>query len=210
MSSKINSRGPPAFVQVDNRATHPNEAPLGRDRARLCLRSSSAFVPRRSDVFLRLARLPDAFWMLCSPECGVDLKKKKKGLSGLGFRRPPQTAAVCLPEHVYAPTHGFRVGHLTVEVSVVGRTAGKVTHGRGSGLTVTRAERPDGFGGCGGGGGPHRPKCCHSHVAAAPFVNCLCLPIGSTQKNCSTGKKNRRSFIFFPLLLLVCSSVCLV
>lgn len=94
------------------------------------------------------------------------------------------------------PTHGFLVGHLAVEVSVVGRTAGKVTHGRGSGLTVTRAERPDGIGG--GGGGPSRPKCCHSHVAAAPFVNCLCLPIGRTQKNCSTGKKNRRSFIFPP------------
>lgn len=62
--------------------------------------------------------------LLCSPERGVD-KKKKKTFRALGFRRPPQTAAVCLPEHVYAPTHGFRVGHLTVEVSVVGWTAGR-------------------------------------------------------------------------------------
>lgn len=147
--------------------------------------------------------------MLCSPERGVDLKKKKKRPFG------PLGSGGCLKLLLFVylstctrPRTASASGNLTVEVSVVGRTAGKVTHGRGSGLTVTRAERPDGFGGC--GGGARRPKCCHSHVAAAPFVNCLCLPIGSTQKNCSTGKKNRRSFIFFPLLLLVCSSVCLV
>lgn len=136
MSSKINSWGPPAFVQVDNRATHPNEAPLGRDRARLCLGSSSAFVPGRADVFLRLARLPDAFWMLRSP------KLTEKDLSGLGARQLPQT--IRLPEH--ATTRSLLVGHLAVEVSVVGRTAGKVTHGRGSGLTVTRVKRPDRIG----------------------------------------------------------------
>lgn len=62
VSRKINSQGPLAFVQVDNRAMHPNEAPLGRDRAPLCLSSSPAFVPHCSDVFLCLTWLPDTFW----------------------------------------------------------------------------------------------------------------------------------------------------
>lgn len=57
VSRKMNSQGPLAFVQVDNRATHPNEAPLGRDRAPLCLSSSPAIVPHFSDVFLHLTRL---------------------------------------------------------------------------------------------------------------------------------------------------------
>lgn len=43
---------------------------------------------------------------------------------------------------------------------------GKVTHGRGSGLTVTRAERPDGIGAL------LRP-CCHSNVMAHQTL-CRC------------------------------------
>lgn len=62
VSRKMNSQGPLAFVQVDNRAMHPNEAPLGRDRAPLCLSSSPAFVPLGSDVFLCVTWLLDTFW----------------------------------------------------------------------------------------------------------------------------------------------------
>lgn len=62
VSRKINSQGPLAFVQVDKRAMHPNEAPLGRDRAPLCLSSSPAIVPRCSDVFLCPTWLPDTSW----------------------------------------------------------------------------------------------------------------------------------------------------
>lgn len=67
---------------------------------------------------------------------------KEKYLSKPGAWQSPQT--VCLPEHT--TTRSVLVGHLAVEVSVVGRAAGKVTHGKGCGLTVTRVKRPDGIG----------------------------------------------------------------
>lgn len=59
VSRKINSEGLLVFVQMDNRAMHLNEVPLGCDRARLCLGSSPAIVPHCSDVFLCFAQLPD-------------------------------------------------------------------------------------------------------------------------------------------------------
>lgn len=62
VSRKINSEGLLVFVQMDNRAMHLNEVPLGCDRARLCLGSSPAIVPHCSDVFLCFAQLPDALW----------------------------------------------------------------------------------------------------------------------------------------------------
>lgn len=66
VSRKINSEGLLVFVQMDNRAMHPNEVPLCCDQARLCLSSSPAIVPHCSDVFLCLARLPDTVWTVYS------------------------------------------------------------------------------------------------------------------------------------------------
>lgn len=140
--------------------------------------------------------------MLCTPEFSAS--KRKRPFRALGAAVPSSR----LPEH--ATTCSLLVGHLAVEVSIVGRTAGKVTHGRGSGLTVIRVERPDGIGSWRGLEDPNVV----THISRSlPFCQLFVPANREYTEKLLNRQKNRRSFTPpppQPPLLLVFSLVCLV
>lgn len=126
MSIKINFQGPQAFVPADNRVMHPKAAPFGRDQAHLCLSGSPPIVP---DLLWCLSlRHTDTFSFLQTPQVTPQHQV-------LEPQEPhPVSTCACL-------SISSRWTRWLLRIHC--RGVGKVTHGRGSGLTVKRAERPD-------------------------------------------------------------------